>query len=155
MDIKAGNKYPAGALSNFARRPFELDGIAIESMEGFLQGLKFKNPDMQAEMCKLFGMKAKKAGAKKNWQTSQTLWWRGEPIKRDSQEYQDLLDRAYNACFYNNPTAQKALLASGNATLKHSVGRTKKKETVLTIREFCSRLERIRSELQAEDSVKY
>lgn len=33
MDIKAGNGYPAGALSNFARRGFVIDGIEYQSME--------------------------------------------------------------------------------------------------------------------------
>ena len=43
MDIKSGNKYPSGALSNFAPHPFVLDGNEVNSMEGFLQGLKFKS----------------------------------------------------------------------------------------------------------------
>ena len=55
MNIGSGNKYPSNALSNFAPHPFMIDGVECNSMEGFLQGLKFKNPDMQAEVCKLVG----------------------------------------------------------------------------------------------------
>jgi len=43
---------------------------------------------------------------------------------------------------------QKALLATGNATLTHSIGKSKQNETVLTKTEFCSRLTKIRSRLQ-------
>ena len=61
-------------------------------MEGFIQSLKFKSPEMQAEVCKLVGYAAKKKGTNKNWQQTQTLWWKGEPIKRSSEDYQKLLD---------------------------------------------------------------
>ena len=117
-------------------------------MEGFLQSLKFKEPDMQKHICTLTGIAAKRAGSKKNWQRHQVLWWNGEPLQRDSQEYQDLLDDAYDAMFTQNNKARNALLATGNAVLKHSIGRTKITETVLTRQEFCSRLTRIRESLK-------
>lgn len=151
MEIKSGNSYPAGALSNFAPHPFELDGVEINSMEGFLQSLKFKEPAMQVEICKLVGAKAKRSGANKNWQRDQTLYWQGTAYKRDSQEYQDLLDRAYLAMFSQNSKARKALLATLNAKLTHSIGRSKISETVLTKKEFCSRLMQIRLHLQTQD----
>lgn len=151
MDIRSGSKYPAGALSNFAPHPFELDGVKCNSMEGFLQSLKFENPDMQEHVCSLVGIKAKRAGAKKNWQRDQTLYWRGVAIPRASEEYQKLLDRAYLAMFSQNSKAQKALLATQRATLTHSIGRRKISETVLTVTEFCSRLTEIRTYLQTKD----
>ena len=145
MDIKSGKKHPAGALSNFSPHPFKFRGLEITSMEGFLQGLKIKSPEVQAEMFKRVGLGAKRAGSKYKWQKTQTLWWQGNPIKRDSQEYQDILDEAYVAMFTQNKKARKALLATGDAVLKHSIGRSKQNETVLTRREFCSRLMEIRS----------
>jgi len=150
MNIKSGNKYPAGALSNFTPHPFVFRGIQCNSMEGVLQSLKFNSPEMQQHTCSLVGFAAKRHGSKKNWQRTQTLWWNGAPIKRDSQEYQDLLDEAYNAMFDQNSKAKKALLASGSATLKHSIGRSKQSETVLTVSEFCSRLTKIRARIHAE-----
>ena len=146
MDIGSGNGYPAGSLSNFASHEFIIDGVECASMEGFLQSLKFSNPDMQKEVCKLVGRAAKSKGANKNWQQKQTLYWQGKTYKRNSQEYQDLLDRAFNA-LAKNTSFQKALLVTGNATLTHSKGKNKITETVLTTREFTSRLNRIRSEL--------
>lgn len=147
MDIKAGCGYPASALSNFAPHPFTIDGVECASMEGFLQSLKFKGEDMQVEVCKMVGLAAKRRGKDKNWQESQTLWWRGTPIKRESQEYQDLLDRAYEE-LSKNTGFQKALLATGDAVLTHSIGRTNAKETVLTRTEMCSRLMKIREKLK-------
>ena len=153
MDIKSGKSYPAGALSNFAPHPFIFRGFEVASMEGFLQGLKFKSPEMQAEIFKKVGIGAKRAGAKKRWQPTQTLWFQGEAIKRESQAYQDLLDEAYNAMFDQNTKARKALMASQNAVLKHSIGRTNPKETVLTVREFCGRLMKIRDRIRAEEFI--
>lgn len=153
MDIHSGGKYPSNKLSNFAPNSFVLDKIHCASMEGFLQGLKYKNPDMQQHVCTLVGMKAKRTGAQKNWQSNQTLYWKGKSIKRSSDAYQSLLDRAFRAMFDQNMGARKALLATGNAVLKHSIGRSKMNETVLTKREFVNRLMDIRKEYQISDMV--
>lgn len=143
MNIGSGNTYPANALSNFAPHPFVIDGVECNSMEGFLQGLKFKSPEMQAEVCTLVGYAAKKKGRNKNWQQTQTLYWKGKEIPRSSDEYQELLDKAYTA-MYENTKFKKALEASKGATLTHTIGRSKESETVLTTREFCSRLTKLR-----------
>ena len=144
MDIGSGNTYPSNSLSNFAPHPFEIDGIQCNSMEGFLQSLKFESEEMQKYVCTLVGYAAKKKGRNKNWKQSQTLYWRGEAIKRDSQEYQDLLDRAYTE-LYKNTKFKAALEASANSVLTHSMGKSKESETVLTTREFCSRLTKLRN----------
>jgi len=124
-------------------------------MEGFLQGLKFKNPEMQKHICTLVGFSAKKSGSKKNWHETRTLWWDGNPIQRDSKEYQELLDEAYEALFFQNEKAKKALLATQDANLTHSIGKKKKQDTILTEREFCSRLMKMRDRLQSEDFMEF
>ena len=50
MDIGSGTGYPSSALSNFAPHSFVFDGIECASMEGFLQSLKFQDPEMQKQM---------------------------------------------------------------------------------------------------------
>ena len=140
MDIGSGSKYPAGSLSNFSPHPFIIDGVECNSAEGWLQSLKFKEPEIQKEVCKLVGFGAKKKGRNKKWFRTQTLYWRGVEMKRDSDEYQELLDRAYNAMYKDSASFRKALAASVGATLTHSMGKNKKNETVLTTQEFCSRL---------------
>lgn len=145
MDIRSTGKYPSNKLSNFAGHRFVIDGIVCNSMEGFLQSLKFSNPDMQEEVCKLVGFAAKKKGSKKNWRQRQILHWRGVEIKRDSQIYQDLLDKAYGALAAQSDGFQRALFASGDGQLTHSIGRRKTNETILTTTEFCSRLMKLRT----------
>lgn len=144
MDIGSSSGYPNSALSNFAPHPFELDGVKCNSMEGFLQSLKFSNPEMQEHVCSLVGIAAKRKGHGKKWFRTQTLYWKGKEIKRDSEEYQILLNRAYNA-LYQNEGFRNALLATKDATLTHSIGKNKITDTVLTTREFCSRLTSLRS----------
>ena len=153
MDIGSGSGWPSSALSNFAPHAFLFRGISMASMEGFLQGLKFENPEMQKHVFTLVGKAAKFKGKKKKWFRTQTLFWQGTPIDRHSQEYQDLLDQAFEAMFTQNLGARRALLASGNATLTHSMGKIKPTETVLTRSEFCSRLMRVRTRFQAQEKL--
>ena len=155
MDISSRNSGAAGKLSNFTPRPFMFRGVECNSMEGLLQSLKFKDPLIQKQVCSLVGLKAKKRGSKKNWQTSQILWWQGQPIKRNSTEYQKLLDEAFETLYTTNTKAKKTLLSTGNANLTHAMGRNKVNETVLTKQEFCSRLMKIRAKLKAEEFVEF
>ena len=133
-------------MSNFAGHRFTIDGVECYSMEGFLQSLKFKEPDIQETVCKLIGLKAKFSGKPKKWYRTQTLYWKGQEIKRDSKEYQDLLNRAFQAMYDQSESFRKALEASGSATLTHSIGKKKESETVLTVSEFCGRLTRLRED---------
>ena len=118
-------------------------------MEGFLQSLKFSNREMQIHVCSLVGKAAKFKGKKKKWFRTQTLYWNNVEYQRDSKEYQKLLDRAFCA-LSKNDGFRRALLATQNATLTHSIGKNKINETVLTTQEFCSRLFKIREELKKE-----
>lgn len=152
MDIGSGSGYPSAALSNFAPHPFVIDKVECASMEGFLQSLKFSNPDMQKEVCKLVGKAAKFKGKKKKWWQTQTLYWQGQEIDRHSQEYQKLLDRAYTALAQND-SFRRALLATGAAMLTHSIGKSNPSETVLTKAEFCGRLMRLREQIQKEQLI--
>lgn len=43
MDIGSGNGFPAANLSNFHPHSFVIDGVECNSMEGFLQSLKFSS----------------------------------------------------------------------------------------------------------------
>jgi predicted NAD-dependent protein-ADP-ribosyltransferase YbiA (DUF1768 family) len=149
MDIGSGTGYPSAALSNFAPHPFVMDGVLCNSMEGFLQSLKFKDPEMQRQVCLLVGKAAKFKGKKKKWWRTQKLYWKGNEYDRDGEEYQLLLDRAFRALAQNEGFA-KALLATGSAALTHSIGKANKAETVLTRSEFCGRLTKLRKELQLE-----
>lgn len=149
MDIGSGKQYPANSLSNFSPHPFMFDGVECNSMEGLLQSFKFTSVDMQKEVCKLVGKMAKFKGKQKKWFLTQTLNWNGKEYKRDSKEYQELLDRAFDA-LSKNTSFQNALLATGDSVLTHEIGKSKESETVLTKREFISRLNKIREKLKED-----
>jgi len=147
MDIGSGSGYPASALSNFSPHPFTIDGVSCASMEGLLQSLKYSNPEMQKHVCTLVGKAAKFKGKKKKWWRDQKLYWQGMEMDRDGAEYQSLLDRAFEAMFNDSDSFRRALKASGNATLTHSMGKNDTSSTVLTTREFVRRLTALRNRL--------
>lgn len=143
MNIGSKSGYPSAALSNFAPHRFYFDRVDCWSMEGLLQAFKHDKIPIQEEVCSLVGIAAKMRGKHKDWYRTQTLHWQGVEYKRDSDEYQKLLDRAYLA-LATNSSFRRALLATGDAVLQHTIGKRKISETVLTQREFCSRLTWIR-----------
>lgn len=150
LDIGSKNEYPSNALSNFTGRHFEIDNVQCESIEGFLQALKFEKPGTQLEVCKLVGIAAKKKGKERNsqWKIKRGLWWQGEFYQRNSDEYQRLLDRLYLAVATQDESFTKAILDTGDLILTHLIGRVDEFDTVLTQKEFCSRLMKIRNLLR-------
>ena len=150
LDIGAKHGYPSSELSNFAAHKFTFDNVECASMEGFLQALKFDKPHIQAEVCKLTGIGAKNRGKDRNraWKSERALWWRGVTFPRDSEEYQELLNQAYLAMARQSEEFRKALIDTGDVALTHTIGRSSPSDTVLTQREFCSRLEKLRAHLK-------
>lgn len=149
MDIHSKKLYPSNELSNFAHHRFIFDGVVCESMEGLLQSLKIKTHRIQKELCQMTGIKVKRRGTKRNkfWKERQRLWWKGKEYDRHGREYQDLLDRAFDA-LSENEDFKKALLDTENSRLTHKIGESDPSKTVLTEKEFCSRLHRIRKRLR-------
>ena len=144
FDIKAKAPFPAGTLSNFAPHSFTFDGVHCASMEGFLQSLKIQDVREQERVCSLVGPVTQSVGRKHDWRVTGTLWWRGKPYDRLSDEYQGLLDRAYQALFDQSERFRAALAATGAARLTHTIGKSDPCETILTAEELCTRLERLR-----------
>lgn len=71
--------------------------------------------------------------------------WSAAAYDRHGPECRKLLNLAYDALFSQSVKFRRALLATQNATLKHSIGNTDSFSTVLTPREFCRRLTALRS----------
>lgn len=154
INISSRSAYPAGVLSNFTEREFVIDDVHCCSLEGFLQSLKFADESEAADTCTLIGAEAKKQGRKApDWRETQTLWWLGQEIARDSEAYQTLLDRAYIAVARADKSFCDALLDSGDAVLIHTMGQDDPKMTVLTQSEFCDRLMKLRAHLQASSPL--
>ena len=148
LEIGLGKGYPGASLSNLHACEFTFRGVLCGSIEGVLQAAKKRNWETQKEICKRSGMFAKQSCGT-SWRKKQTLWWNGKPMRRDSREYQEFLDELFAACYLHNDAAKRALLASGDATLAHSIGKRKIQDTVLTQQEFISRLTKLRVLLQA------
>ena len=146
IDISSTSEYPAGNLSNFTSYTFTFRGIDFTSMESLLQGLKFKSVETQNSVFQRVGAKAKLRGKKRKWYLDQTLYWQGTPRKRDSAEYQTLVREAFEA-LSQNKDFQKALLATGNKTLFHTMGKSDPTTTILTKKEFCEILTEVRNKL--------
>lgn len=135
----------SAALSNMAHHPFEIDGVQCGSMEGFVQSLKFKEPERQLEVASKVGIKARELGVKRNWKVQQTLYWKGTPFSRHSEGYQILLDNAYDAMYIQSKEFREALTKSKGRVLLHLVGNTDPFKTIMTQEEFLCRLNRLRS----------
>lgn len=150
IDISSTSKYPSGYLSNFTPYTFTFRGIEFTSMESLLQGLKFEGVETQNSVFQRVGVKAKLRGKKRKWYLNQTLYWQGVPMKRDSAEYRAIVEEAYEA-LSQNKDFQKALLATGEKTLYHTMGKSDPTRTILTEVEFCEVLTKIRNKLQKKN----
>lgn len=105
---------------------------------------------MQKHVCTLVGKAAKFKGKDKKWWKEQKLYWQGKEFARESEEYQLLLNRAYNA-IYQNAGFRSALEASKPAILTHSIGKNDETRTVLTQTEFCGRLMKLRAGIKLKE----
>lgn len=150
LDIRSNGMYPSGVLSNLCSNAFRIDGVLCNSMEGFLQSLKHQDPTKQRQVCQLKGGNARKRSVT-SWQTDQIVWWRGQAIDRQGDDYQRLLYRAYQALFDQNERFKAALMATRGITLTHTTGEEDPYKTILTTSEFCQILTEIRDNYDKRD----
>lgn len=136
IDIYSKGEFPANVLSNFYPNSFVFDGVECASMEGFLQSLKYRNIEKQKSVCGMVGKEAKAAGSKKRlWKLTGNLYWKGKRYKRNSEAFDELRYNAYKALLCNE-TFRAALDSVNGRELKHSIGKNKKRTTILTEEEF-------------------
>ena len=136
LDIRSNGLYPSNVLSNLCSNGFRFEGMVCSSMEGFLQSLKQKDCDLQRQICSMKGGKTRKHSVA-SWQTDQIVWWKGVSIDRQSEAYQQLLRRAYQAMFDQSERFRTALMQTRGITLIHSSGGKSPHKTILTEQEFC------------------
>jgi hypothetical protein len=147
MDIHS-NDSRTHKLSNFYPHQFTVNSIVYSSMEAFLQCLKFdsrKDDAAWAYCTDLSGFAAKQYGRRApDWRKHQVLFYGGSEVRRDSPEYQDILDRAYIHLYDQCPEFKQALIATKGHELEHTIGKRVRQQTVLTEEEFVSRLMKLR-----------
>lgn len=147
VDIGSSERYPGAMLSNFTPYKFTFRGFEFTSMESLLQGLKFETVETQNGVFERVGVKAKLRGKKRKWYLDQTLYWQGTPMKRDSEEYKNIVREAFYA-LAENIDFQQALLATGSKRLYHTIGKSDPKRMILTEEEFCGILTEMRTSLK-------
>lgn len=150
LDIRSNGKYPSDVLSNLCSNGFRFDGMVCVSMEGFLQSLKRQDQDKQRQICQMKGGNARKQSVT-SWQTDQIVWWKGQAIDRQSEDYQRLLRRAYQAMFDQSERFRAALMQTRGMTLTHSSGETSPYKTILTGQELCKILTELRDNYDKRD----
>ena len=144
LNIHSSNAYPSNVLSNFYKKPFVFRDIQINSIEGFIQGLREADPEKQKEIFLLDGFEAKRSGIFRKIKRG-LLYWQGSPMYRESSYYLDLLARAYVSCFMQNEEFRSAIRDSKDYQLTHSIGKDCTKITMLTEAEFINILTRLRN----------
>lgn len=151
IDIKSNGSGLVGRLSNYTERRFVFDGIQCGSIEGVLQSFKCPDVKQQAEICALSSGRAKHAGSELDWKSNQLLYWQGQTFPRQSEEYQELLDRLYLAVYEQDEGFRKDLAAIRGKEIDHRMGLSNPAETVLTRREFLLRLQRLSEKTVQQD----
>lgn len=137
-------------LSNLYPINFKFRGKWVSSIEGVLQGIKYKDKKKQNLVLKYAGLDAYHTRASNTsdfWGNSGKLYWQGKEIDRHSNDYQLFLDELY-ICASRNPIYKDSLLATGNKYLLHHIGNINKNETVLTRYEYESRINALREFLK-------
>lgn len=153
LDIRSNGLYPSNVLSNLCSNGFRLDGMVCSSMEGFLQSLKRKELDKQRQICSMKGGNARKMSVT-SWQTDQIVWWKGQAIDRQSEEYQRIIRRAYQVMFEQSERFRAALMQTRGIKLVHTSGEPSSYKTILTPAEFCDILMNMRDSYDLRDKTK-
>lgn len=123
-------------LSNLFPYTFKFKGKTMRSIEGFFQGIKFKDIAMQNLVFTYYGLDASniKIASDYDWKKDGNLYWQGKTINRFSKEYDDLVDELYISAIQN--PLYRNVLKNCNKYILHSIGAETKEETVFTRYEF-------------------
>lgn len=123
-------------LSNLFPYEFTFKGQKLNSIESFFQGIKFPNKELQTKLFKYSGKEAcvLQKASDYNWKETGIIYWQGNPIKRDSKEYDDLIDELYISAIQNE--FYRNAIKNCKLPIIHAIGEIDKKDTVFTRYEF-------------------
>ena len=107
-------------MSNFSPHPFILDGVRCQTVEAFIQGIKFPPGDPRREQ--IFAMNGLHAWKMRVHAQSDYVWWGEETLTYRSPEHSALIRRAIEAKFAQNPNALEALKSTEGLTIIHEPG---------------------------------
>lgn len=123
-------------LSNLFPYKFKFKRCTLNSLECFFQGIKFKDKRMQKKLFKYSGKEALvlQQATTYNWKETGIVYWRGKEVKRDSKEYDDIIDELYISAIQNE--FYRNAIKNCKLPIVHLVGENSKNETVFTRYEF-------------------
>lgn len=123
-------------LSNLYPYEFVFRGFHLKSIEAFFQGIKFKDSTIQKMVFNYSGTVAYyiQAASHYDWKETGYIYWQSQSIKRDSLEYDLLVDELYISAA-QNPLYRQALKNLAKPII-HTIGKMSKNETVFTRYEF-------------------
>jgi len=140
----------SSVLSNLFPRIILIDGITYHSLEAFFRGLCWNGSQsvLENEIAILSGLNAWRIRyVLPDWRQKQILYHNGKEIPRESEEYQRLLEYAYDCMFEQSIIFQNALRKTKGKILMHTLGNHNPKETLLTEEEYMRMLLRERDRL--------
>lgn len=131
------------ALSNFSLTPFELDGVWLASVEGFIQGIKFPPGHPSREQA--FTSSAWEAKACGKNADKQFVYWGGAQIEFGSEAHHCLVERALRARFAQHEGLRRLLESTQGLEIEHQTGESPEPaRTSLPVARFCRVLSDIR-----------
>lgn len=138
-------------LSNLFPYEFKFKGFKLNSIESFFQGIKFPDKKLQKKVFKYSGKEALvlQNSSDYNWKETGILYWQGKPIKRDSAEYDLLIDELYISAAQN--PIYRSVLINCDRPIIHSIGENEKNNTTFTRYEFEFELNCLKDFLQNKE----
>lgn len=123
-------------LSNLFSYKFKFKNIKYNSIEGFFQGIKFKDKKMQKALAKYSGKEALvlKETTDYDWKKTGFIYFKGKEIKRDSKVYEDLVIELYISAIQNK--FYRNAIKNCKLPIVHAIGEIDKTKTVFTRYEF-------------------
>ena len=142
-------------FSNLFPYKFKFKGKKLASIENFFQGIKFKDKKIQNYIFTYYGTNAVhiKVASNYNWKETGIIYWQGKAIKRDSMEYNLLIDELYISAAQN--PIYRAALCNCDKPIIHSIGENDKKETTFTRYEFEFELNCLKDFIHQKEKERY
>lgn len=145
LNVASGAREGIGKLlSNFAERPFVMDGKRYASVEAFYQGLKWNDSAKRAEVAGLSGKDAKYSA--RGAPRAETFEYDGDTYRFGSAEHHKLVQRAMRESLEQNPEIRDQFMATYPRPIEHKTGRPESPRSSFPGSTFT----RILTELRAE-----
>lgn len=140
----------AKVLSNLFPYKFIFRGKEMGSIEGFFQGIKFRDINMQNLVITYSGLDSNnvKVASDCEWKKDGIVYWQGKPINRFSEEYDNIVDELYISAIQN--PLYRNVLKKCDKPIIHAIGEKEKEDTVFTRYEFEKQLNCLKDFLKEE-----